>query len=130
MTDPIADMFVRIKNATMVRKDYVDIPHSKMKERICSVLEEEGFIKGYDVVDTKPARTIRVYLKYTQDGSPVISEIKRMSKPGRRIYVGVRDLPYVRRGLGICILSTSKGIMSDKKARKVRAGGELLGIVW
>lgn len=130
MTDTVADMFVRIKNAYRVRKDYVDIPFSRMRERICSVLEEEGFIKGYDVIENKPVFTIRVYLKYNEEGEPVVSEIKRVSKPGRRVYVSVKDIPFVRRGLGICIISTSKGVMSDKKARRMRIGGELLGVVW
>jgi len=131
-TDPIADMFTAIRNAQMARKKTVEVYSSKMKKEICEVLKEEGFIEGYDIIPItgKNYSILRIYLKYNKKGEPVIHEIKKMSTPGRRIYVGVRKLPLIKRGLGICILSTSKGIMSDKKARKVRAGGEFIGIVW
>lgn len=129
-TDPIADMFTAIRNAQRVGKKTVELFSSKMKKSICEVLKEEGFIEGFEVIEGKPAPLLRIYLKYNKKGQPVIREIKRISTPGRRIYVGVREIPYVMRGLGICILSTSRGIMSDKKARKLKVGGEFLGTVW
>jgi len=129
-TDPIADMFTAIRNAQKAGKKTVEVVHSKMKRDICEVLKEEGFIEGYDVIEMKSYSIIRIYLKYNKNGEPVIHEIKKMSTPGRRVYVGVKNLPLVKRGLGICILSTSKGIISDKKARKIKAGGEFIGMVW
>jgi small subunit ribosomal protein S8 len=129
-TDPIADMFTAIRNAQKAGKKTVDVWHSKMKRDICEVLKEEGFIEGYDIIEMKSYSIIRIYLKYNKNGEPVIHGIKKMSTPGRRVYVGVKKLPLVRRGLGICILSTSKGIISDKKAKKFKAGGEFIGMVW
>ncbi len=129
-TDPVADMLTAIRNAQSVGKKIVDLPHSKLKRNICEVLKEEGFIEGYDVVEMKNYSILRIYLKYNKHGEPVIKGIKKVTTPGRRVYVGVKELPLVKRGLGICILSTSKGIMSDKKARKFKVGGEFIGIVW
>lgn len=130
-TDPIADMFTMIRNAQAGgKKKMIDVSYSKIKRDICEVLKEEGFIEGYDVIELKSYSIIRIYLKYNKRGEPVISMIKKVSTPGRRVYVGVKELPLVKRGLGISIISTSKGIISDKKARKIRMGGELIGMVW
>ena len=129
MTDPIADMLTRIRNALMRHKESVDIPLSRMKRAIADVLRREGYIRDYEVLDSGYG-VLRVYLKYTPTGEPVIQHIKRVSKPGRRIYMGVREMPRVLNGLGIGIYSTSKGIMSDREARKHRVGGEYLAEVW
>jgi len=129
MTDPIADMLTRIRNALMRHKESVDIPLSKMKRAIADVLKREGYIRDYEVLDSGYG-VLRVHLKYTPAGEPVIQHIKRVSKPGRRIYMGVKEMPRVLNGLGIGIYSTSKGIMSDREARKHRVGGEYLAEVW
>jgi len=130
MTDPIADMLTRIRNANMVYKDRVDIPASKLKKSIIRILKEEGFIKGFRYIEDGRQGILRVYLKYGPKRERVINELVRVSKPGRRIYVGKDEIPLVKRGLGIAILSTSKGIMTDRECRKLGVGGELLCIVW
>jgi len=129
MTDPIADMLTRIRNALMRKKESVDIPLSKMKRAIADVLKREGYIRDYEVIE-KDHGVLRVYLKYTKTGEPVIQHIKRVSKPGRRVFLGVREMPRVLNGLGIGIYSTPKGIMSDREARRQRVGGEYLAEVW
>jgi len=130
MTDPLADMFTRIRNGSQARLESVDVPFSKMKQEIAKILKEEGFIKNFKVVsDEDGHQTIKIFLKYDSNRKGVI-HIKRVSKPGRRVYVGVDKIPSVMSGLGISILSTPKGILTDKVARKVNVGGELLCYVW
>ena len=130
MTDPIADFLTRIRNGFMAEKRWVDIPSSGMKKRIAFVLKEEHYIKDFIFIFSGEKESIRVFLKYDVHGEPVISGIKRQSKPGCRVYVNVHSIPKVLDGLGIAILSTSKGILSDKTARKLNVGGEYLCSVW
>ena len=130
MTDPIADLLTRIRNGFMAEKRWVDIPSSSMKKRITYVLKEEHYIKDFIFVTSENKEFIRIFLKYDLHGKPVISGIKRESKPGCRVYVNVNDIPRVLDGLGIAILSTSKGVISDKIARKLNIGGEYLCSVW
>jgi len=129
LTDPIADMITRIRNGAQAGHVSVDIPASKMKLAIADILKREGYIKAYKAIDDGKQGIVRVSLKY-YESKPAISGIKRISKPGRRVYKGVRDIPRVRNGLGINILSTSKGIMTDHKAREIGLGGEILISVW
>ena len=130
MTDPIADMLTRIRNANSVHHDKVEISGSKIKEAIASILKAEGFIKDFEVVPDEKQNMIRVSLKYGANKEKVISGIKRISKPGLRVYSQKDELPKVFGGLGIAIISTSKGIMTDKAARKAGLGGEVLAYVW
>ena len=130
MTDPIADMLTRIRNANHAKHEFVDIPASKIKKEIANILLEEGYIKGFDVIDDGKQGIIRVELKYQQNKERVITGIKRISKPGLRVYVGKEETPKVLGGLGIAILSTSKGIVTDKKARTQGVGGEVICYVW
>lgn len=130
MTDPIADMLTRIRNALKARKEEVDIPSSNLKKRIAEVLKEEGFIKGFKVIPDGKQGILRVFLKYDEQGSPVISGLQRVSKPGRRVYVGKEEIPRVMGGLGVAILTTSRGVMTDREARKVGVGGEVICYVW
>ena len=129
MTDPIADMLTRIRNALVVKHEEVEIPTSNMKKEIARILLSEGYIKGYEIVGEK-GETIKVALKYGPRGEKVISGLKRISKPGLRVYAGSEELPKVLGGLGIAIISTPKGVMTDKEARKMRHGGEVLAYVW
>lgn len=129
MTDPISDMLSRIRNAQMVRKDQVDIPLSNLKMRIAEILKEEGFIEKVELLSEGNFQVMRLDLKYRQ-GRPVIEEIKRRSRPGRREYVAKDEIPKVYQGLGIAILSTSKGVLSNREARKNGVGGELLCTVF
>lgn len=129
-TDPIADMLARIRNAQMALKDVVDIPHSRLKGEIASILRHEGFIKDFVVDGSAATRTLRVFLKYSGDQEPVIHGLRRDSKSGRRLYVGAGEIPRVLGGLGLSILSTSSGVLSDREARKRRVGGELLCSFW
>jgi len=132
-TDPIADMLTRIRNACMAGHNYVVVPSSKVKLAITRILKEEGFIESYDVTRDRPQPMIRIWLKYAGDRKnrrPVITGLKRVSKPGRRIYTGKKDIPWVLSGMGIAILSTSKGIMTGKKARRLGLGGEVLCYIW
>ena len=131
MTDPIADMLTRIRNACMSKHRRVDMPLSKMKAEIARILKENNFIQDYKTLDTDEGKTtLRVVLKYAQGGQPVIRELRRVSTPGLRKYVGVSEIPRVRNGLGMAILSTSQGVMSDRQARQKRTGGELIALVW
>jgi small subunit ribosomal protein S8 len=130
MTDPIADMLTRIRNASKVKFDKVDIPSSRIKGEIVKILKEEGFIKNYKFLKDKRQGLIRVYLKYTQDEKQILTGIKRVSTPGRRVYSGVDEIPHVKGGLGVAILSTPKGILTDKEARQSKIGGEVLCYVW
>jgi small subunit ribosomal protein S8 len=131
MTDPIADMLTRIRNACGSKHRRVDIPASKLKAEIARILLENNYIKDVkDVVSDEGRPMLRIYLKYAQGEQPVIREIRRISTPGLRRYVGATEIPRVRNGLGMAILSTSKGLMSDRQARQARTGGELLALVW
>lgn len=130
MTDPIADMLTRIRNANMIKTEKVDIPASKLKLEIIKVLKEEGLIKGYKVLKDKKQGILRVSLKYTPDEERVISGLKRISKSSRRVYVNKEKIPKVMGGIGIAILSTSKGILSDRACRREGVGGEVLCFVW
>jgi len=131
MSDPIADMLTRIRNANTAKHDTVDVPSSKMKLAIAQILLEEGYIKKYDIVDEGSFKTIRITLKYNADKTErIISGIKRISKPGLRVYAGKEDLPKVLGGLGIAIISTNQGVVTDKKARELQVGGEVLAFVW
>ena len=131
MTDPIADMLTRIRNACGSKHRRVDMPASKMKVEIARLLKESNFITDYRMVEDDNGRPVlRVVLRYAQGGTPVIRELKRVSTPGLRKYVGVGEIPRVRNGLGVAILSTSQGLMTDRQARQARTGGELLALVW
>ena len=130
ITDPIADMLTRIRNAGSARHETVDIPNSKMKKAIAEILLEEGYIKSFQLIDDGTQGIIRVTLKYLPGKEKAIQGLRRVSKPGLRVYAGADELPQVLRGLGIAIISTSKGIMTDKKARAQHVGGEVLTFVW
>jgi small subunit ribosomal protein S8 len=130
MTDPIADMLTRIRNASKAKHEKVDIPSSKLKVEIAKILKDEGFVKNVKLVKDRRQGLIRVYLKYTEDEIPVIQGIKRISKPGRRIYAGNDSIPRVLAGLGTAIMSTPKGIQTGKQAKKDNVGGEVICHVW
>ena len=130
ITDPIADMLTRIRNANSAKHEIVDIPASNMKKAIAQILLDEGYIASYKVIEDDKQGVIRVTLKYGENKSQVITGLRRVSKPGLRIYSNVEDMPKVMKGLGIAIISTSKGVMTDKDARKANVGGEVLAFVW
>ena len=130
ITDPIADMLTRIRNAGSARHETVDVPNSKMKKAIAEILLEEGYIKSFQLIDDGTQGVIRITLKYLPGKEKAIQGLRRVSKPGLRVYAGADELPQVLRGLGIAISSTSKGIMTDKKARAQHVGGEVLAFVW
>ncbi len=130
ITDPIADMLTRIRNANSAKHDTVDIPASNMKKAIAEILLAEGYVKSYQLVDDGTQGIIRITLKYNAGKEKVIQGLRRVSKPGLRVYAGADELPRVLKGLGIAIISTSKGIMTDKKAREAHVGGEVLAFVW
>lgn len=130
MTDPIADYLTRIRNANMAKHDSVEIPASNIKKSISEILKREGFIRDYEVADDNKQGAIKVFLKYGPNGERVISGLKRISKPGLRNYVGAEDLPKVLNGLGIAIVSTSAGVITDKEARQKSVGGEVIAYVW
>lgn len=130
MTDPIADLLTRIRNGSAVKHDKVLVPASNMKLRVINLLFQEGFIRNFKVVADDRQDMICVYLKYTADQKPVISRLERVSRPGRRTYVKHKDLPRVRNGLGIAVLSTSRGVMTDAQARDLNLGGEYICSVW
>jgi small subunit ribosomal protein S8 len=131
MNDPIADMLTRIRNANTAKHDTVDVPSSKMKLAIANILLEEGYIKKLDVVDNKGFKDLHITLKYGADrNDKVITGIKRISKPGLRVYAGKDELPRVLGGLGIAIISTNQGVVTDKKARELQVGGEVLAFIW
>ena len=131
MTDPIADMLTRIRNANTAKHDTVDVPASKIKTVIARILLDEGYIKAYEIVEDGVVKTIKITLKYGADkNQKVISGLKRISKPGLRVYAGVENMPKVLGGLGIAIISTNKGIVTDKEARAMNVGGEVLAFVW
>ena len=131
MTDPIADMLTRIRNANTAKHDTVDVPASKIKTEIARILLDEGYIKAYEIVEDGVVKTIKITLKYGADkNQKFISGLKRISKPGLRVYAGVENMPKVLGGLGIAIISTNKGIVTDKEARAMNVGGEVLAFVW
>jgi small subunit ribosomal protein S8 len=132
MTDPIADLLTRIRNAVRVERPYVDVPFSKIKQSIVDALKREGFVWDHEVIagESDAIRTLRVTLKYGPAGEQLIQHIERMSKPGRRIYVGVDEMRDIRQGMGVAVVSTSKGVMSSREARKAGIGGELLCQLW
>lgn len=131
MSDPIADMLTRIRNANTAKHDTVDVPSSKMKLAIADILVDEGYIEKYEMVDNGSFKDIRIFMKYTGPKKDrIITGIKRISKPGLRIYAGKEDIPSVLGGLGVAILSTNKGVITDKQARKEQVGGEVLAFIW
>lgn len=130
MTDPIADMLTRIRNANVVYREIVDVPGSRMKRALAQILKEEGFIRDYEIVEDGKQGTIRLHLKYGANRERVISGLKRISRPGLRVYAGQDQLPKVLGGLGIAVLSTSHGVMTEKRAREEHVGGEVLCYVW
>jgi small subunit ribosomal protein S8 len=130
MTDPVADLLTRIRNANMVKLQKVDIPSSSLKVNIANVLKQEGFIKNYKVISDNLQGVLRIYLKYIDEKDSVINEIKRVSKPGGRVYSKSEDIPVVKNGLGVAILSTSKGVITYNAARQAGVGGELLCTIW
>ncbi|MEW4489816.1 30S ribosomal protein S8 [Thalassoglobus sp. JC818] len=130
MTDPIADMLTRIRNAIQIERPFVDIPTSKVKVGIAEVLQREGYIWDYEVVEEHPQSVLRINLKYSPTGERVIQRIARISKPGRRIYSDRHSIPEVLNGMGICVLSTNQGVLSSREARKKNVGGEVLCEVW
>jgi small subunit ribosomal protein S8 len=129
-SDPIADMLTRVRNALSARHPKVDVPASKLKAEIARILKEEGYITNYKVAEEGPKRTIKIYLKYSTDNRPVISEIERVSRPGCRVYVGQQDIPRVLGGLGINILTTPRGVMTGRAAHREKVGGEILCRIW
>ncbi|MEM0530300.1 MAG: 30S ribosomal protein S8 [Candidatus Pararuminococcus gallinarum] len=130
ITDTIADLLTRIRNANSAKHDTVDVPASNMKKAITQILVDEGYIKGFQVIDDGKQGIIRITLKYGENKSQVITGLRRVSKPGLRIYTSCEDMPKVMKGLGIAILSTSKGVMTDRQARKENVGGEVLAFIW
>jgi small subunit ribosomal protein S8 len=130
MTDPIADMLTRIRNANMVKHEKLELPSSKMKVEIADILKREGFVKDYEVIEDNKQGVLRIFLKYGQNEEKVITGIKRISKPGLRVYAKANEVPRVLNGLGIAVVSTSKGVLSDKEARSQAVGGEVLAYVW
>ncbi|MBM7684456.1 30S ribosomal protein S8 [Defluviitalea raffinosedens] len=131
MSDPIADMLTRIRNANIAKHDTVDIPASKMKQAIADILLNEGYIRGYEIIEDGAKATIRITLKYGKDkNEKVISGLKRISKPGLRVFAGKDELPRVLGGLGTAIISTSKGLLTDRDARKLGVGGEVVAFIW
>ena len=130
ITDTIADLLTRIRNASSAKHATVDVPASNVKKAIAQILVDEGYVKSFQIIEDGKQGIIRITLKYTDGKSPVITGLRRVSKPGLRIYSSCEDMPKVRKGLGIAIVSTSKGIMTDKKARELNVGGELLAFVW
>lgn len=130
MTDPIADLLTRIRNGAHARKEQVDVPWSTIKAHLVEVLTSEGFLKEHSIIEQNSQRVLRVWLKYDQRNNPVISGLKRVSKPSLRVYVGAQEIPAVRRGLGVNIISTPAGILTDREARKRNLGGEILCSVW
>jgi small subunit ribosomal protein S8 len=129
-TDPIADFLSRIRNAIHARKDRVEAPWSRLKESVAKVLQEEGFLGEYSVIEEGQKAILRLWLKYDAKGRPIVTGLKRVSRPGRRVYMGANEIPLVQNGLGVNVLSTSSGILVDRQARKMHVGGEILCSVW
>jgi small subunit ribosomal protein S8 len=129
-TDPIADLITRIKNANLVYKEVIEVPYSNMKRSIVQILKEEGYIKDFEIIDKDEKKTIKIYLKFGKNKERAILGIERVSKPGRRVYVGKDEIPKVLNGIGMAIISTSKGVISDRNAKKLGQGGEVLLLIW
>jgi small subunit ribosomal protein S8 len=130
MTDPVSDLLTQIRNAHQAKHDRLDVPASKLKAELCRVLKEAGFVEDFRVIDAVPQGTLRVYLRYSDAGAPAIQHLRRISKPGRRVYRKADDLRPVRNGLGVGIVSTSQGVLTDAQARQRRVGGEVLCEIW
>lgn len=130
VTDPLSDMLTRIRNANIAKHSKVDIPASKIKISVAKILKDEGYIKNFKLIKDRKHGLIRIYLKYDEYNEGVITGLKRMSKPGRRLYVKHKDIPLILNGMGIAVLSTSKGVLADREARKANIGGELLCSIW
>jgi len=131
MTDPVADLLSRIRTAYMAKHDRLDVPASKLKIEVCRILKEQGYVESFEHLDSDPVKKqVRIYLRYTPDGEPLIRSIKRISKPGRRVYKGAEEIRPVLNGLGVGIISTSQGLLTDSEARQNRVGGEVLCEVW
>ncbi|ELK46832.1 30S ribosomal protein S8 [Halobacillus litoralis] len=130
MTDPIADMLTRIRNANMVRHEKLELPASNVKKEIADILKREGFVRDYEFVEDNKQGVLRIFLKYGQNNERVITGVKRISKPGLRVYANAEELPKVLNGLGVAVVSTSKGVLTDKEAREQAIGGEVLAYVW
>jgi small subunit ribosomal protein S8 len=130
MTDPVSDLLTRIRNAHQAKHDRLDVPASKLKAELCRVLKDAGFVEDFRVIDAVPQGTLRVYLRYSDAGTPAIQHLRRISKPGRRVYRKADDLRPVRNGLGVGIVSTSQGVLTDAQARQRRVGGEVLCEIW
>ena len=130
MTDPISDLLSRIRNAHLAKHDRLDVPVSKLKLEVCKILKEEGFIRNFRTIEGSPVGTLRVFLRYSAEGVPAINHLERVSKPGRRVYKGADEIKPVRNGLGLGIVSTSQGLLTDAQARERRVGGELLCELW
>ena len=130
MTDPIADLLTQIRNALMAKHDRLDVPKSKQKLNVCTLLKREGYIQDYETVEGTPRDLLRIYLRYTDEGAPAIKRLARVSKPGRRVYRRADDIPPVLNGLGVSLVSTSRGLLTDREARQQRVGGEVLCEIW
>lgn len=130
MTDPLSDFLTRIRNAILAKHDRLDVPTSKLKANICGLLKQEGYIEDFDVLKAEPQGTLRVFLRYNEEGIPAIRRVARVSKPGRRVYRGADEIKPVLNVLGVAIVSTSHGLLTDKEARSQRAGGEILCELW
>jgi small subunit ribosomal protein S8 len=130
LTDPIADMLTRIRNSVLIKAEKVDIPASRLKVEIAKIMKEEGFIKSYKIIKDKKQGVLRVTLKYAPDNKPIVEGLKRISKPGRRVYVGKGEVPSVMSGMGIAVVTTPKGILTDKACRREGVGGEVLCYIW
>jgi len=130
MTDPIADLLTRIRNALLAKHDRLDVPTSKQKVAVCGLMKQEGYIDDFEVIEEKPVGQLRIYLRYTDEGEPAIRRLARVSKPGRRVYRRVDDIKPVLNGIGVSLVSTSKGLLTDREARERRVGGEVLCEIW
>ena len=130
MTDPVADLLTRIRNALLAKHDRLDVPASKLKRNIVALLKAEGYIEDFEIIENTPQDTLRVFLRYSQQGVPAMRRVSRVSKPGRRVYRGADDIKPVLNGLGTAIVSTSKGLLTDRQAREMRVGGEILCELW
>lgn len=130
MTDPISDLLTRVRNAILAKHDRLDVPASKLKLRLCEVLKREGYIDDVEYIEQKPQGVLRVFLRYNEEGVPAIRRLMRVSKPGRRVYRGAEEIKPVLNGLGVAVVSTSQGLLTDKEARSSRVGGEILCELW
>ena len=130
MTDPIADLLTRMRNALLAKHDRLDVPHSRLKRNLCTLFKDEGFIDDFEVVEDPPQNTIRIYLRYSAEGVPAVRRLRRVSKPGRRVYRAADNIKPVLNGRGVAIVSTSKGLVTDHQARAQRVGGEILCELW